>query len=136
MSLEQPEVAGSRILVAEDEFLVYLALEEELRRNGFAVAGPYSSLCATQEALALDHFDLALLDINMGGEMIWPVADELTSRNIPFLFLTGYSAETVPGRFRDTPRLGKPYEPAVLLKEIRSLVAERGLSDGQANPVA
>jgi DNA-binding response OmpR family regulator len=121
--VEPPEAAGARILVAEDEFLVYLALEEELRGNGFAVAGPYSSLLATRDALALERFDLALLDINMGGEMIWPIADELISRKIPFLFLTGYSAESLPGRFRHTPRLCKPYDPAELLHEIRSLLA-------------
>ena len=123
MNVARPEAASVRILVAEDEFLVYLALEEELRGNGFAVAGPYSSLFAAQEALAREKFDLALLDINMGGEMIWPVADELISRKIPFLFLTGYSAESLPDRFRETPRLCKPCDPAALLKEIRSLLA-------------
>ena len=123
MSLEQPDAAGARLLVAEDEFLVYLALEEELRGNGFVVAGPYSSLFATQEALGREQFDLALLDINMGGEMIWPIADELISRKIPFLFLTGYSAESLPERFRETPRLCKPYDPAELLKQIRALLA-------------
>jgi DNA-binding response OmpR family regulator len=121
--MEHPEAADARILVAEDEFLVYLALEDDLRGNGFAVAGPYSSLSATHDALTRERFDLALLDINMGGEMIWPIADELMSRKIPFLFLTGYSAESLPERFRRTPRLCKPYDPAELLKEIRALLA-------------
>lgn len=122
MSAESRETAGARILVAEDEFLVYLMLEEELRANGYSVLGPFASLAATREMLAREPVDLVLLDINMGGEMAWPIADELAGRNIPFIFLSGYGADTLPLRFRDAPRMGKPYDSALLLAEIRRLL--------------
>ena len=114
--------AQPHILVAEDEFLVYLALEEELRAAGYVVVGPFPSLAATQEAIAREHFDLALLDINMGGEMAWPVADALIAKNIPVIFLSGYGAGVLPERFLALPRLAKPYDPALLLREIRRVL--------------
>ena len=112
----------ARILVSEDEFLVYMVLEDELRAEGYDVLGPFSSLQATREALAHEHIDLVLLDINMGGSMAWPIADELISRNIPFIFLSGYSVDTLPERYRHMPRVAKPYEPALLQSEIRRLL--------------
>lgn len=112
----------ARILVAEDEFLVYLALEDELRSQGYTIIGPFGSLGATREALANEHVDLVLLDINMGGSMAWPIADELISRMIPFIFLSGYAADTLPEHYRDIPRVAKPYDPALLRSEIRRLL--------------
>lgn len=115
---------AARILVSEDEFLVYLALEDELRAQGYDVLGPFGSLQATSEALAHEYVDLVLLDINMGGSMAWPIADELMARKIPFIFLSGYAANTLPERYRDIPRVGKPYEPALLQGEIRRLLEQ------------
>ncbi|HEY3778658.1 MAG TPA: response regulator [Rhizomicrobium sp.] len=108
-----------RILVAEDEFLVYLALDEELREAGYAVVGPFASLAETQEAVAREAVDLALLDINMGGEMAWPAADALMARNIPVIFLSGYGPGVLPERYQALPRLAKPFDPRLLLNEIR-----------------
>jgi len=113
-----------RILVSEDEFLVYLVLEDELRAEGYDVLGPFNSLEATREALAQEDIDLVLLDINMGGSMAWPIADELVSRNVPFIFLSGYAAETLPERYRNIPRVGKPYDPILLQREIRRLICQ------------
>lgn len=111
-----------RILVSQDEFLVYLVLEDELRSEGYDVLGPFSSVQATREAVANEHVDLVLLDINMGGCMAWPIADELISRNIPFIFLSGDAADTLPERYRNVQRIGKPYDPALLQREIRRLL--------------
>jgi two-component system, response regulator PdtaR len=113
-----------RILVSEDEFLVYLVLEDELRAEGYDVLGPFNSLQATREALMGEHVDLVLLDINMGGSMAWPIADELISRNIPFIFLSGYAADSLPERYRNMPRVGKPYDPILLQREIRRLLRQ------------
>jgi two-component system, response regulator PdtaR len=116
------ENRDTRILVAEDEFLVYLMLEEELRANGYTILGPCGTLAAARMTLAHERVDLVLLDVNMGGEMAWPLADELLSRNIPFIFLSGYGADVLPPRLRETARIGKPYHPAELLNEIRRLL--------------
>lgn len=114
--------SSARILVAEDEFLVYLALEDELRCNGYTVLGPFGSLEAASEALAREHVDLVLLDINMGGSMAWPIADELIARNVPFIFLSGYAGDALPEPYRNVARVGKPYDPVVLQREIRRLL--------------
>lgn len=120
----QPEHAAKRrVLVAEDEFLVYLALEEELRTNGFDVFGPFTTIPDIRAALTRERIDLALLDINLGGEMIYPVADELIARNIPFIFLSGYASAAVPERYRDFPRLDKPYDPVKLFRALGTLTA-------------
>jgi DNA-binding response OmpR family regulator len=110
-----------RVLVAEDEFLVYLALEDELRDHGFEVVGPFASLAEIHAAVARESIDFALLDINLGGEMIFPVADDLLARNIPFIFLSGYASGAVPERYRAVPRLDKPFDPRKLLAALRGL---------------
>ena len=114
-----------RVLIAEDEFLVYLALEEDLRANGFAIVGPFTTLADTQDAAMRERIDLALLDINLGGEMIFPVADALIARKIPFLFLSGYSSGAVPEGYRHFPRFEKPYDPAKLMAALRQLSEEK-----------
>ncbi|HLY05133.1 MAG TPA: hypothetical protein VKR31_05245 [Rhizomicrobium sp.] len=113
--------APPRVLVAEDEFLVYLALEEELRTNGYDVVGPFANVGDVRCALATEAIDLALLDINLSGELVYPVADELLARRVPFLFLSGYASAAVPEDYRHIPRLEKPYDPVKLMAALRQL---------------
>jgi DNA-binding response OmpR family regulator len=112
-----------RIFLAEDEFLVGLVLEEDLRHAGYGVVGPYTTVASALEASRREEFDLAILDINMAGEMIYPLADELRARKIPFVFLSGYAAMDMPERFRTTPRFGKPYDPVVLIGTLQRMMA-------------
>jgi DNA-binding response OmpR family regulator len=117
--MPRPEIAARRrVLVAEDEFLVYLALEEELRNNGFAVVGPFTNVADVHAAVLRESIDLALLDINLAGEMIFPVADELLARNVPIIFLSGYVSAAVPERYRHILRLDKPYDPTTLVASL------------------
>jgi CheY-like chemotaxis protein len=102
------ELRGLRVLVVEDEFLVALELETMLHGLGAEVIGPLGGLdqavaCARQEAL-----DLALLDVNVGGRLVTPVAEALAARAIPFVFCTGYGAASLPGRYAAVPILMKP----------------------------
>ena len=75
-----------------------------------------------EEAQLRQEIDIALLDINMNGQMAYPVADELLSRGIPFIFLSGYGTAALPEAYRNTPRIPKPYDPGMLMKEIRRLI--------------
>jgi DNA-binding response OmpR family regulator len=120
-----PGGAAGRVLVAEDEFLVYLALEEELRANGYQVVGPFTTVTDICLAATRERFDVALLDINLGGEMIYPVVDALLARKVPFIFLSGYSTGAVPEGYRAFPRLEKPYDPAKLMAALRQLSLEK-----------
>jgi DNA-binding response OmpR family regulator len=103
-----------RVLVVEDEFLLGLSLLEDLADAGADVVGPVSTLAEALEVVMSDAFDLALLDINIRGEMSFPVADALLARNVPLIFLTGYDADVIPERLRRWPRIGKPYDPREL----------------------
>ncbi len=102
---------GRHILLVEDEPMVSMMLADMLAENGEWVDGPY---CGLKEALlAATHNDLkaGILDINLHGNAVYPVADMLTKRDIPFVFVTGYAADTIEPRYHHIPVLQKPIEP-------------------------
>jgi CheY-like chemotaxis protein len=66
-----------------------------------------------------EPIDLAILDTNLNGQMVYPLADDLLALGIPVIFLTGYQKASLPVRFRVVPQVSKPYDPAALIKEIR-----------------
>lgn len=113
-------LGGKTILLVEDEFLLALQLEDLLQSRGATVRGPYSKLDEAMEAARRDHFDFAILDINLNGTLVYPLADDLLGRGIPFLFLTGYSLSNLPERFRGVTRLNKPCEPNLLIGALRT----------------
>jgi DNA-binding response OmpR family regulator len=107
---------GPRVLVVEDEALIAMDIDATLRAAGFAVVGPLPRLAqAVRAAEAEDGLDAAVLDVNFGGELVFPAADTLASRGVPLVFLTGYGREILPERFRDRPAARKPYSARVLL---------------------
>lgn len=114
-------LSGARVLVVEDEFLLALQLEELLHAHGCTVLGPFNRL---EDAIVASRepFDLAILDINLTGTMVYPLADELLARGMPFLFLSGYALSNLPERFRGAVRLNKPCEPEALIRALQSLM--------------
>jgi PAS domain S-box-containing protein len=110
------KVDKPRVLVVEDEALVGIMIQECLTELGFQVVGP---VCTASDALAAakaGDFDAAILDINLGDGMVYQVAEILARRHVPFVFVTGYDAESVDSRFRDIPVLQKPVEREMLQK--------------------
>jgi DNA-binding response OmpR family regulator len=107
-----------RALIVEDESLLALSLEDDLASAGCSILGPFASLSSATDALRTRQFDLAILDVNLNGEMVYPLADELTARSIPFVLLTGYLSTDLPERFRKLPQVTKPYDPANLVAAI------------------
>lgn len=104
-------LGGKRVLVVEDEMLLALDLEEGLRDAGCEVVGPAGSLRSALRLAENSEIDAAILDVNLAGERVFPVAQILTERGIPFVFATAYagSDELYPLEVRDVPRLSKPY---------------------------
>ena len=102
---------GQRVLVVEDEYLLAEDLREGLEHQGAEVMGPAATVA---DALALLRTGpapyVAILDINLGGEMVYPVADALRARGIPFIFATGYEPWSIPKAYADVPRAEKPVE--------------------------
>lgn len=107
-------IAGKRIMVVEDETLVAMVVSEHLSDMGFAVVGPFSSLSQAMAAAKHNNFDAAVLDVNLGGEPVYPLADVLREAGKPFVFVTGYGAAALEGRFETVPILQKPIDGQAL----------------------
>lgn len=115
--------APARILVVEDEALVAFALEEMLMDFGYAVVGPAPSVDSAMKLVAAEKIDAAILDVNLGGESIEPVAGALAAGDVPFVFTTGYTnASALPTGFKDRPALNKPYQPEALRDAVARLL--------------
>lgn len=108
------KIEGNRLLIVEDESLVAMELRECLSALGFEVVGSVSTLAAAKEIAVKKEFDGAILDINLAGELVYPVADILMERKKPFVFVTGYRPEAVEARFKDIAILQKPVDRATL----------------------
>lgn len=119
-------LTGKRILIVEDQHLIAQRVEEILRAAGCSVVGPVPTIAHATSLVEEKALDAAVLDINLDGEMIWPVAEALKANGTPFLFLTGY-AETieVPPALKKTPRIGKPVEPAQLMSALSNMLHVR-----------
>ena len=105
---------GNRILLVEDEILVAMMMKDILSELGFAVIGPFSRLAEAMIAAVHEDIDAGIIDVNLGGEFVYPVADVLTARKIPFVFVTGYGVESIDGRFGHVPIVKKPVQRQVL----------------------
>ena len=108
-------VDGLRLLVVEDEYLLALYLSEALEDLGASVVGPVASVDAALDLIASDpEIDAAILDVNLGSESVYPVADALASRQVPFVFASGYDRDALPERYRVFDVCCKPLDPVAV----------------------
>jgi PAS domain S-box-containing protein len=107
-------IAGRKLLLVEDEALIGAMMKDALTNLGFIVFGPLSTVTEALAAASDGRFDVAILDINLAEFPIYPVADALAARQIPFIFLTGYGLDAVDPRFSHIPVLEKPVQPETL----------------------
>jgi CheY-like chemotaxis protein len=125
--LSTNDLKGIRVLLVEDQMIVAMQIEDMLHAAGCEVVGPVGTL---QAALALAHeeaLDAAVLDVNLDGEKVYPAAEELQARGIPFIFASGYGESTLPENWRDQPRVSKPFRREQLEQLLRSVVSRSGL---------
>jgi len=111
-------LAGRRLLVVEDEMFVAMLIEDVLNGAGCKVIGPAASVA---EALRLARgaaLDGAVLDVNLGSEMVYPVADALRLANVPYVFVTGYGAGSLSEGHRGHPTIQKPFNPDGFAEEL------------------
>jgi len=99
----------AKILVVEDESILAMLLEDFLADLGYAMPTIASTVASAMSILDTQDIDFAILDINLGGEQSFPIADSLLERGIPFIFMTGYGAAGVPDRLQSVHTLQKPY---------------------------
>ncbi len=124
MMMAAAVLAGLRMLIVEDEAMVAMMLEDQLMELGcivVGVAGSVSEGLAKLDTVAAE-LDAAVLDVNLGGEKVFPVAEELTARGVPFIFATGYGTAGLAPDFALTPTLAKPYSPQALEAMLASVV--------------
>jgi DNA-binding response OmpR family regulator len=113
---------NAKVLVVEDEFVIALTLETVLRRGGYEVVGPAASVGQALRQLDAESPVAAVLDVNLGHETVFPVADALAERSVPFVFVTGYERPDLPAAHRDRPVLNKPCEARVLLARLAAVL--------------
>ncbi len=121
------ELQGVRVLVVEDEAANSLLLEDMLLDFGCEVIGPAARLSAALDAVGRESIDLAILDVNVAGEPIYPVAEALAERGVPFVFSTGYGSAGIKDVYRDRPVLQKPFAQHDLKQK---LVSARRVAPG------
>ena len=112
MMAESPLLKGLRLLLVEDETMVAMMVEDMLSDLGCVVvdvAGTVSRGLAFAGSTDV-QIDGAVLDVNLGGEVVYPVAEALIARGVPFIFSTGYSMDGIKAKYADVPILAKPYE--------------------------
>jgi CheY-like chemotaxis protein len=89
-------------------------MKDMLTDLGFSVVGPFSRIAEALPVAESDDLEAAVLDINLNGELVYPVAEALVTRGVPVVFVTGYGAESIDCRFAEVPVLQKPIERQVL----------------------
>jgi CheY-like chemotaxis protein len=101
---------NARLLIVEDEYLIRLLLEDMLTEFGCSIAAVAATLEEGKKAAETAAVDLAILDVNIDGQQVFPIADILKRRGLPFIFITGYGARGLPNGYRDMPTLQKPFQ--------------------------
>ena len=112
-----------RILLVEDEMLVAMLLEDMLSEAGHTIVGPLSRVGEAAEAARNEAIDMAILDVNVGGEEIYPVAEALAERRVPFAFATGYGAHGLREPWQERPTLQKPFHRSDLFGMLNELAS-------------
>ncbi|WP_196259456.1 response regulator [Pelagibacterium limicola] len=116
-------LAGRRVLLVEDEFLIALEITDALTQAGADISGPHMTLDDAKRAAGDMVADLAILDIDLKGEEVFPVADILRRRGIPFLFCTGRpDRDTLRTEFPEVPVCVKPCRPSELIDALSRLL--------------
>lgn len=102
-------LAGMRVLVVEDEMLVSLLIEDLLEEHCCIVIGPFDRVPGALEAARTESIDLAVLDVNVAGTKVYPVAELLAARGIPFVLVSGYGRSALPEQHPDWVVCSKPF---------------------------
>ncbi|MDA9434010.1 response regulator [Bradyrhizobium sp. CCBAU 51627] len=126
LSRERAPLSGRRVLVVEDEYFLADDISRVLRSVGADVAGPVGEV---EDALRILHdgsvLDGAVLDVNLRSEMVFPIAQELRARHVPFVFTTGYDPVSIAPEFQDVLLWEKPIDVAAMIRGLGRLIGPR-----------
>jgi CheY-like chemotaxis protein len=119
------ELSGLRLLVVEDESHVAMLIEDMLADMGCHVVASVARVSEAIKLIETTDIDVAVLDVNVAGEKVFPVAEKLQDRKIPFVFATGYGADGVREDFRAHPVVPKPFPQSQLQKALIKAIKHR-----------
>ena len=111
---------GCSVFLVEDEVMIRMMVADMLEELGYSVAAEAGEIGEAVKLAQSTDFDLAILDVNVNGKVISPVAEVIQGRGRPFIFATGYGAQGLPQEFRDRPTLQKPFQMETLAQVIAS----------------
>jgi CheY-like chemotaxis protein len=114
----------ARILIVEDEMLVGMLLEDMLLEIGHEVAGMAARVSSALPLVETLDFELAILDVNLAGEMSFPIADALADKGLPYMFATGYGRQGIAPRHAHRQVISKPFSSKELKTAIIATLAE------------
>jgi DNA-binding response OmpR family regulator len=115
---------GLRVLLVEDEPLVSMALADELEQVGAIVVGPAASVESALDLIASEQVDAAILDVELQRKLVYPVADLLLDRGVPFILTTGHDAQALPERYADVLNSAKPTPATEVLATLATRLSE------------
>ena len=121
--MKHSKLAGKCVLVVEDEYLIAVEVEDILLTAGCIVVGPFANIQDATAALKIEKVDLALLDVNVAGKLVFPFAYLLEQASIPFLFVTGYGQTVLPPRPADWEACPKPFHAEEITERLARKVA-------------
>jgi DNA-binding response OmpR family regulator len=112
------QTSGRSVFLVEDEVMIRMMVADMLEELGYGIAAEAGDINEALKLAQSVEFDLAILDVNVNGKVISPVADLLAARNRPFIFATGYGSSGLPAEYRDRPALQKPFQIETLARMI------------------
>jgi DNA-binding response OmpR family regulator len=119
--------AGRRVLIVEDEAMIAGLIESILSAAGWSVVGPVGTLERALDTIEREGLDAALLDVRINGHDAFAVADVLMKRNVPFIFVSGFTRKQMPPRYRDCAYIAKPFTPDAILALLKEVVERKSL---------
>jgi CheY-like chemotaxis protein len=114
-----------RVLIVEDGAMIAMLVEDMVLDFGSEVVGPAAKMDDAMRLAQAAALDAAILDVNVGGSVIFPVAEILSKRGIPYIFATGYGSTGIPPRFQSHPTLPKPFTYQSLAEVLRDVLANQ-----------
>jgi CheY-like chemotaxis protein len=118
---------GGSVFLVEDEAMIRMMVADMLEELGYSIAAETGEIEQALKLARTAKFDIAILDVNVNGKLISPVAEMIEARNRPFIFATGYGTQGLPPEYRDRPVLQKPFQ-----MENLALMIERTLKGSAA----
>ena len=121
--MTDPTKAIPRVLLVEDEYLIRMLLEDMLADLGYEIAAAVGTIAEASEFATNGEFNVAILDVNLDGQEIYPVAEILAKRGLPFIFVTGYGKGSLSEPYSGRPALQKPFQAEQLKTALAGLLA-------------